>query len=642
MIDMTEWHERRQSQALYRAIVENSADALALLDREGTIRFVTKSIERLSGYSPDEVVGSKAFDRIHPDDRAAVRDAFQRLLEQPGVPLSVEYRGQHKDRSWRYREVVGVNRLDDPAVAAVIVNYRDTAAHKLAEAALLERERVYQATFDEALIGLAQTGLDGRFLLANGYLCNLLGYTPDELKAIDFMSVSHPDEVAQDIDAKERMIAGAIDRHTRQKRYRRKDGSFVWTNLTVSLHRRAAGEPSYFIATIEDITERKRAEDEARQLHKMEAIGRLAGGIAHDFNNLLTVIVGYAELALNQMRADDPVSRGIQEIRVAGKSAAALTRQLLAFSRKQMLLLEVLDLNLIVSRLKGLLTRLIGEHIQLEWRLTRPLDRVMADPGQIEQVVLNLALNARDAMPSGGTLSIETANVELDAASASNHPGAAAGKYVMLAISDTGMGMDRSVQQHVFEPFYTTKEVGKGTGLGLATVYGIVKQSGGSILVYSEPAHGTTFKIFLPCSDLTADVTPVQPGVVRTLDGNETILLVEDQANVRAMARAALTLHGYTVLEASQGDEALRIERDHHERIHLLLTDVVMPTMTGRELAQRLLQRRRDVRVLYTSGYTDDAIVHHGVIEQGVPFIQKPFTPVDLVCKVREVLDAGE
>jgi two-component system cell cycle sensor histidine kinase/response regulator CckA len=641
MLDVTDSHESQWREGYYRAMVENSADALALLNRDGTIRFVTASVERLTGFIPGELVGRHAFDRIHPDDRASVSAAFGRALQQPGLPISVEYRGKHKDGSWRHREVVGINRLDDPAIAAVVVNYRDTTAHKVAEAALLERERVYQATFDEALIGLAQTSMDGRFLLVNRRLCDLLGYTVEELRALDFITISHPDEVAQDVDAKERLIAGAVDRYTREKRYRRKDGSFVWTNLTVSLHRHVSSEPSYFIATIEDITERKRAEEEARQLHKMEAIGRLAGGIAHDFNNLVTAIVGYADVALNQLRADDPVSRDIQEIRLAGQSAASLTRQLLAFSRKQVLQPEVLDLNAIVSRLSRLLRRLIGEHIRLEWRLARPLDRVKADPGQVEQVILNLALNARDAMPGGGTLSIETANVTLDTAYTSEHPGAAVGQHVMLAISDTGIGMDRAVQEHVFEPFYTTKELGKGTGLGLATVYGIVKQSGGSIFVYSEPEHGTTFKIFLPRAEPVAEVVTVQPHSSGAVGGSETILLVEDQPGVRAVMRATLTRHGYTVLEASGGDEALRIEQHHHERIHLLLTDVVMPAMSGREVAQQLLQRRPGIRVLYTSGYTDDAIIHHGVIELGVAFIQKPFSPTSLLRKVREVLEGS-
>jgi PAS domain S-box-containing protein len=642
MLDVTDSHEPRHREGYYRAMVESSADAIALLNRDGTIRLVTESIERLSGYTPDELLGRNALDRIHPDDRAAVGDTFQRALKQPGVPISVEYRGQHKDGSWRHREVVGVNRLDDPAIAAVVINYRDTTAHKVTEAALLERERVYQSTFDEALIGLAQTSLEGRFLLVNRRLCDLLGYTPEELRALDFMTISHPDEVAEDVVAKERLIAGAIDRYTREKRYRRKDGSFVWTNLTVSLHRHVSGDPNYFVATIEDITERKRAEEEARQLHKMEAIGRLAGGIAHDFHNLLTVIVGYADLVLNELKADDPIRRDVQEIGAAGKSAASLTGQLLAFSRKQMLQPLVLDLNTVVSRMTALLRRLIGEHIRFEWRPEKALDRVRADPGQIEQVILNLALNARDAMPRGGTLSIETANVELDAAHASDHPGAAVGHHVMLAISDTGVGMDRAVQERVFEPFYTTKELGKGTGLGLATVYGIIKQSGGSIFVYSEPEHGTTFKILLPRAEQVAEVVSVQPRPSWALGGSETILLVEDQPEARAVARASLARHGYTVLEASQGEEALQIVQDHNQEIHLLLTDVVMPAMSGHELAQRLLQRRPHVRVLYTSGYTDDATVQRDVIESGVAFIQKPFTPADLLRKVREVLDARE
>jgi signal transduction histidine kinase len=454
------------------------------------------------------------------------------------------------------------------------------------------------------------------------------------------MAISHPDDVAGDIDAGKRLIAGASDRYTREKRYRRKDGAFIWTNLTVSLHRHVGGEPDYFIAIIEDLTERKRAEDEARQAHKMEAIGRLAGGIAHDFNNLLMAIVGYADLVLYQLKADDPVRRDIQEIRAAGDSAALLTRQLLAFSRKQVLQPQILDLNMIVTRMNGLLTRLIGEHITIESRLEEPLDRVTADAGQIEQVILNLSLNARDSMPAGGTMWIETANVEIDRAYVANHPDAVVGKRVMLAISDTGVGMDEDVQAHLFEPFYTTKELGKGTGLGLATVHGIVTQSGGSIVVYSEPQVGTTFKIFLPCAEPSGDAPRLHPAAPPAIGGGETILLVEDQREVRAVVRAILSRYGYTVLDASQGDEALRIDQDHPGEIHLLLTDVVMPGMGGRELAERLRQRRPGVRVLYTSGYTEDAIVHGGAIEPGVAFIEKPVAPDHLLRKVREVLDS--
>jgi len=437
------------------------------------------------------------------------------------------------------------------------------------------------------------------------------------------------------------LIAGAIDRYTREKRYRRKDGRFVWTNLTVSLHRHVSGVPKSFIAIIEDITERKRAEQEARQVHKMEAIGRLAGGIAHDFNNLLTAIVGYADLALNQLGADDPVSRDIQEICAAGKSAASLTRQLLAFSRKQMLQPEVLDLNLIVSRMNGLLKRLIDEHIRLEWKPQIPLDRIRADPGQLEQVILNLALNARDAMPRGGTLSIETANVELDAAYASDHPGAAAGKHVVLAISDTGVGMDRAVQEHVFEPFYTTKELGKGTGLGLATVYGIVKQSGGYVWVYSEPGRGATFKIYLPRTEgsgVGAHHPAEKPDSPRST-GSETVLLVEDDRAVRQFARVVLGRAGYRVLEAENARQAEAIVRHRAGPINVLVSDLIMPGLSGPSLFARLSTERPGMKVLYISGYTDDAFIHQSGLPADVPFLQKPFTTDGLLCKVREVID---
>jgi len=623
----------------WRAIVDGSADAIALLSSDGTIQFVTAAIERLSGYAPGELIGKSAFDLIHPDDRAAVREAFRCGAAAPGVPIRVEYRSRHKDGSWRRREVVAVNRLADPSIAAFVINYRDTTARDRSDAVLIERERIYQSTFDDALIGIAQTSLEGAFLRVNRHLCDLLGYTPEELTATDFMTISHPDDLVQDVEARSAMVAGVIDRYTREKRYRRKDNRFVWTRLTVSIHRGLASQPSYFISIIEDITERNRAEGELRQAHKMEAVGRLAGGIAHDFNNLLTAIVGYADLVLTQLPTESVLRKDVEEIRRAGHSAASLTRQLLAFSRKQVLTPQILDLNASVSNLKKLLHRLIGEHIRLEWRLSTPLDRVRADAGQIEQVILNLALNARDAMVTGGTLSIETANVELDHSYVVDHPGAQAGPHVMLAISDTGVGMDKAVQQHVFEPFYSTKAPGQGTGLGLATVYGIVKQSGGSIFVYSEPGHGTTFKIFLPRVEQTADIPEVPTHAPRALAGAETVLLVEDQPQVRSVASEVLRRHGYTVIDAANGAEALVVARNHDGRIDLLVTDVVMPGLSGRTLAAKFVEQQPAARVLYMSGYTDDSIVQQGILEGGVAFIQKPFTPTALLQKVRDVLD---
>ena len=384
---------------------------------------------------------------------------------------------------------------------------------------------------------------------------------------------------------------------------------------------------------------RRSLEDQLVQSRKMEAVGRLAGGVAHDFNNLLTAILGYSNLVLEELEPGHPARADVEHMRRAGESAAALTRQLLAFSRKQVLQPQVLDLNQVVRRTQGLLQRLIGEHIALATSLDPLLDTVNADPGQLEQVILNLALNARDAMFGGGTLSIETANVVLDEAFASRHEGATPGAHVMLAVSDTGVGMDDETQTRIFEPFFTTKRRGEGTGLGLSTVYGIVKQSGGSIWVYSEPGHGTTFRVYFP-SAAQVERPPVTAPQTDGLAGSETILLAEDQPEVRSIACAVLRRYGYTVLEAGDGGEALAIVGRHRQKIHLLLSDVVMPSMSGPELARLVQAEQPGIRVLYASGYTDDAIVRHGVLDPGVAFLQKPFTPSALLRKIREMLDA--
>jgi len=406
------------------------------------------------------------------------------------------------------------------------------------------------------------------------------------------------------------------------------------------------GELRAALASLEaEISERKQAEqslreteDQLRQSQKLEAVGQLAGGVAHDFNNLLTIIMGYAELLLVRGGLTDAMREKVEEIRNAGVRAAALTRQLLAFSRKQVLQPVVLDLNALIEGTGKMLQRLIGENIQMT-TLLKPITRIHADPGQIEQVIINLAVNARDAMPEGGKITIETVNAELDEAYAATQVAARPGNYVMLSISDTGAGMDEETQKHIFEPFFTTKEIGKGTGLGLSTVYGIVKQSGGNIWVYSEANRGTTFKIYFPQvegeveSQLKADEATPLP------TGNETILLVEDEAMVRALTRECLRVCGYAVLEAPNGEEALDIFKQHEGRIHLLLTDVVMPLMGGRELAELVTAISADIPVLYISGFTDHAIVHRGVLDPGTEFLEKPFTLNALARKVRRVLD---
>ena len=439
------------------------------------------------------------------------------------------------------------------------------------------------------------------------------------------------------------------------------------TFLPIAAHRRAvAGEPMTFhvewksgsyachveplkdsdgqvsgaICMSLDITDRKQLEEQLRQAQKMEAVGRLAGGIAHDFNNLLMVIQGYGDLLAERLPAGDPLRRNAEQIQMASQKASSLTRQLLAFSRKQMLAPKILNVQSVVADMEKILRRLIGEDIQLETSSAQDLGLIKADRSQIEQVILNLAVNARDAMPQGGRLTIETANVELDASY--SHPPAvlSPGKYVMLAVTDNGCGMDAETQAHVFEPFFTTKEKGKGTGLGLATVYGVVKQSGGYVWVYSEPGRGTSFKIYLPrVEESAAPASRDGNRVTGTLErGSETILLVEDEKGVRELAREYLTSSGYTVIEAENGHTALELAAMHVGPIHLLLTDVVMPGISGKELAERVGQVRPGIKIIYMSGYTDQAVVHHGILENDAVLLQKPFTLLTLAGKLREIL----
>jgi nitrogen-specific signal transduction histidine kinase/ActR/RegA family two-component response regulator len=389
----------------------------------------------------------------------------------------------------------------------------------------------------------------------------------------------------------------------------------------------------------EDVTERRALEDQLRQSQKMEAVGRLAGGVAHDFNNLLTVIKGYSELMLDQLQQADPLRGSIEEVKKAADRAAGLTRQLLAFSRKQVLAPRVLDLNSIVTNMERLLQRLIGEDVQLATQLYGELGRVKADPGQTEQVIMNLAVNARDAMPKGGKLVITTSNAFLDAASLPRQT-VVPGPYVRVDVSDSGVGMTPEVMSRIFEPFFTTKEQGKGTGLGLSTVYGIVQQSGGYVDVQSEIGKGSTFSVYLPRVDERAEAPVAGSTLPERQAGTETILLVEDEDGVRNLARQLLQKHGYSVLDTRHGGEALLVCERHQGAIHLLLTDVILSQMSGRDLARRLAQIRPQMKVLYMSGYSGDAVEQHGVFDLGVHFLQKPFSAEGLISKVREVLDA--
>ncbi|MBX5491711.1 MAG: PAS domain S-box protein [Chloroflexi bacterium] len=512
-----------------------------------------------------------------------------------------------------------------------------------------QSEAQFRAAFEHAAVGMALLALDGRWLRVNPALCELLARPAATLLTTTNAALTHPDDLAAERPLLAELLAGHRRAYQLEKRYRRPDGSEVWVLASASVVRDSEERPLYLIGQFQDITGRKEAEatlrereEQLRHAAKMEAIGRLAGGVAHDFNNLLTVIHGFGELLQAELEPDDPHRSHVVEILQASERAAALTHQLLAFSRRQMLQPEVLDLNDVVLEMDQMLRRVLGEDITLTTVRRAGLGHVRADRRQLEQVLLNLAINARDAMPQGGKLTIETANVELDAEYVQRHITVSPGSYVMLAVSDTGCGMDAETQAHIFEPFFTTKEPGKGTGLGLAMVYGIVKQSGGYIWVYSEVGRGTTFKIYLPRVQAVAAATPRQP-MVRPLppQGRETILLVEDEPQVRTLARIVLEGCGYTVLAASCGAEATRLATEHCGPIHLLLTDVVMPGMSGRELARTLAAHGQPVRVLYMSGYTNDAIVQHGVLDDEFTLLQKPFTPDALAWAVRRALDAS-
>src|SRR5215213_1322554 len=513
------------------------------------------------------------------------------------------------------------------------------AERQRAEAALLTERNLLRTLIDNIPDRIYVKGTQGQFVLVNrATLEHVQASDPGQMLGKTDVDFYPPEQVAQfAADEQAIMQSGQALVNKEERGIDRQTGADGWSLTTKVPVRDAHGQISGLVGINRDITTRKRLEAQFLHAQKMEGIGRLAGGVAHDFNNLLTAITGYAELARDELDPSAPLYNDIQAILEAANRAAALTHQLLVFARKQVLEQQVLELNQLVLNLEKLLRRLIGEDIELVTLTAPDLWPVKADANQIEQVLLNLAINARDAMPTGGKLTIETANVLLDAAYAHQHLGVTAGAYVMLAVSDTGMGMPPEVQAQVFEPFFTTKEAGKGTGLGLATCYGIIKQHSGHISIYSEVAHGTTFKIYLPRTTEVDDPW-LMDALPEVLGGSETVLLVEDEEAVRQLAARVLRQHGYTVLEAGDGAEALRVAGEHPGVIALLLTDVVMPHLGGTLLAESLRGVYPHLKVLFMSGYTDQTIVHHSLLEPGVAFMQKPFTPVLLARKVREVL----
>ena len=584
------------------------------------------------------VFGSLAFLSFYRDWRvlipATIVVAADHFVRGVYFPQSVF--GALTASPWRWLEHMGWMIFEDIfLIAACVRAHREMRSLAERTAALHDSEQRYRAIVNRAEGIFLADAATKRMIECNAAFCTLLGYDLEEAAGLTLYDFDT--DTRDGVDAAIRQLRDSKRPHQLDRRYRHKDGSVVEVTLNVSAI--AHGTSDILCVAVHDVTALRDRESQLRLTQKMEAIGQLAGGIAHDFNNLLTGILGYGELVLEQLGKDHPASGDVAEMNRAGQSAAALTRQLLTFSRRQVVQREVLDLNLVLSSARKTLQRLIGDQIELVLELEPDLRGIEADASQLEQVVVNLAVNARDAMDKGGRLILETAHVDVPAGSDVRRDALAPGSYVMLRVTDTGCGMTAVVQAHAFEPFFTTKDQGNGTGLGLSTVYGIVKQSGGTILLDSVPGSGTTFRIFLPVSERRAPRLPQADACPHNSRPTETLLLVEDETVVRGLSRRALQRAGYVVLEAASPREALRVAERHDGAIHLIVTDVVMPELSGPALVHRLTARHTEAKVLFMSGYTADVLAPHHFSDRSVAFLAKPFTPVILVKKVREVLD---
>jgi two-component system cell cycle sensor histidine kinase/response regulator CckA len=752
-----------------RTLIQASPLAIIAVDRNGRITRWNPAAQRIFGWTEAEVLG-RPDPVIPPENQAEFQQLLGRLLAGESL-ADLELSRRRQDGS----------RLDVRLFAAPMYNAKgkiigamavieDITEAKQVREALRESEEKFRRTFDQAPIGAAIVSLDHRFQRVNAELCRLTGYSEDELTALTFLEITHPEDLADSLDHIEHLVRGDVDHYQIDKRYVRKDGESVWVRLSVRLMKDAQGRSLYFLPMMEDITAHKQAEEALKksesqyrllvnqipavvykgyanwsidffddkietltgyskeefdsrrlkwrdlvlpedlgmvqrtfieavkgdksyvreyrikkktgeicwiqgrgqifwdaagkvdyisgvlfditerkaleaqlmQAQKLEAVGRLAGGVAHDFNNLLMAIMGYGELMRTSLTEDDPHYHYVEDILKATERAASLTQQLLGFSRRQIMQPQVVNLNPLVADMEKMLRRLIEEHIELKITLGPDLGAVKADTGQIGQIIMNLAINARDAMPRGGRLTLETANIEFAASHNCRFATAPPGRYVMLAVSDTGGGMEEATLAHIFEPFFTTKEDGKGTGLGLPMVYGIVKQNHGYIEVKSVSGQGTMFRIYLP--RLAAPLETPRPKRTATakLEGSETILLVEDEEALRTLLGRFFRLFGYNVLEARHGGEAMSICKRHQGLIHLLVTDVVMPRMSGPELADHAARLHPEMKVVYMSGYTDRDLAPYGALDPSKTIIPKPFRPMDLVKKVREFLDLSD
>ncbi len=625
----------------YRELLERipGVTYLTALDETGSRLYISPQIEELLGFTASEWLADPHlwFRQIYPDDRQRVLVDFYRSHHH-GKPFRSEYRFICRDGRIVWVRDEGTVIRDQFGHPCLIQGFMFDMSELLkTKQALRRSEAKFQTIFEGMDTGIIIVDRDGKIVKSNRAFQKMLGYRGNELFNRSLNELVHPGDATQDLDLQKKLKSGEIDYYRIERRYLRKDGEMIWGRLRASL---CQGLEEHTIHMIEDITGWKQLEMQFLQSQKMETVGRLAGGIAHDLNNLLTVLGGYSQLSLLEIEEDHPLRSNLEEIKRTVDRATELTQRLLAISRRQTMEMKVFNLNWLLKGLEKMLVRIIGEDIELIFSLADDLGEVKSDPGQIEQAILNLVVNARDAMPQGGKLIIETCNVLLDQNDVQSHFDVIPGPYVLLSVTDTGCGMSPEVKERIFDPFFTTKSEGKGTGLGLSTVYGIVKQSGGYIFVYSEVHQGTTFKIYLPRVQEKVDDLTRREETGDFPRGNETILLVEDEEALRSLTAKVLRDQGYTVLEAAHGEEAMRLAREClHQKIHLVVTDLVMPQMGGKELVQQLKLLSPNTRILFISGYADGAMTHQASLEPETPFLQKPFSPMELARKIREILE---
>jgi PAS domain S-box-containing protein len=625
----------RESEEQFRAMFEVASIGIAQADiRTGQWLRVNHKMCDITGYSSEEMLRMRVSEITHPDDRQHDWEEFQRVVRGEAPNYHLEKRYIRKDGTIVWVNVnMTVIRDSNGQAVRTMATIEDITFSKQVEEELRKLSRAMEQSPSSVII----TDLQGNIEYVNPKFAEVTGYSPEEVRGKNPRILKSGETPPEEYRKLWKTITAGDEWHG-VFHNKKKDGTLFWERVSISSVRDTSGAITHFLAVKEDITNQKSLEDQYRQSQKMEAVGQLAGGVAHDFNNILTAVIGYAHMLKMKLKDDDTLKTYADHILSLSDRAANLTQSLLAFSRKQITNPRPVNLNGIIGRINHLLSRIIGEDIKLQTMLSGPAQIVMADPGQIEQVLMNLATNARDAMREGGLITIETETVDIDQSFIDKHGFGKEGQYAVISVTDTGIGMDKETREKIFEPFYTTKEVGKGTGLGLAMVYGIIKQHDGYINVYSEPGKGTTFRIYLPLVQATAETLKITPEVINALEtGTETILLAEDENEVRAFNKRLLEEYGYKVIEAIDGDDAIDKFKLHKDKIQLLLLDVIMPNRNGNEVYRAIREIAPDIKVLFSSGYPAQHI--QGIIAEGSPFILKPVSPTKLLKKIREVLN---